>query len=133
MAHFEPAPTDLDVVSDLDTREVARELIAGLGQPLVALLTDVSSTRVVGSWVDGVDPEAPREAILRYALRALHILTPHFDTKITQQWFVGSNSSLADSAPSAILRKTLEDGDRIDEIGPLVLNAARTLVTASSF
>jgi len=128
MAHIEPAPTTLDVVSDLDTREVARELVAGLGQPLVALLTDVSSTRVVGSWVEGVDPEAPREAILRYALRALHILTTRFDTKIAQRWFVGGNSSLADSAPSVMLRQTLEDGARIDEIGPLVLNAARAFV-----
>ena len=99
MAHFEPAPTAIDVVSDLDTREVVRELVASLGQPLVALLTDVASTRVVDSWVEGVDPKAPREAILRYALRALHIIAARFDINVAQRWFVGDDSFLAATPP----------------------------------
>ena len=130
MAHLAPAPTrTIDVVSELDTREVARDLVAALGRPLVALLTDVSSTRVVRSWVDdGVDPKARREAILRYALQALHILSTRFDARVAQRWFVGGNSSLGDDAPSAVLRKILDEEGRSDEIGPRVLNAARAFV-----
>lgn len=131
MAHLAPArPLTIDAVSELDTREVARQLDAALGRPLVALLTDVSSTRVVRSWVEeGVDPKGRREAILRYALQATHIITTRFDNRVAQRWFVGGNTSLGDDAPSAILRKIVEqDNVRPDEIGPRILNAARAFV-----
>ena len=127
-ARLDPAPT-IDVVSELDACEVARDLVAALGRPLVALLTDVSDTRVVRSWEEaGVEPKGRREAILRYALQTTHILLTRFDARVAQRWFVGGNSSLGDDAPSAVLRTILDDHSRADQVGPRVLNAARAFV-----
>ena len=131
MARLQPAPPIIDPVLRLAPQEVARRLDAALGRPLVALLTDVSNTRIVRTWVeDGDEPDAQRGVILRCALQATNIIAARFDSHVAQRWFVSGNSLLEADAPSAVLRAILEqDETHAGETSLRVLNAARAFGT----
>ncbi len=51
------------------------------------------------------------------------ILIERESAKTIQAWFQGMNPELGDQSPAALLR-----GERLDEIGPRVISAARSFV-----
>ena len=80
-------------------------LVVALGRAMVGLLTGVSSTRIIGIWIDkGVDPKPRREAILRYALGATDSSLTRVEACAVQRWFVRPHALLRDAAPPEALR-----------------------------
>ena len=101
--------------------DVAGELRELLGARLAAYLGGVSETRAVRQWAEG--DRAPGEQTqqrLRVGLQVALMLNQSDGPEVTQAWFQGLNPQLDDRSPARLLR----EGD-VDEVGPLVLAAAR--------
>jgi hypothetical protein len=60
---------------------------------------------------------------LRLALRSL-LIAAHDHARVAQAWFQRLNPQLDDRSPARLLRE-----GKLDEIGPLVLSAARAFVS----
>jgi hypothetical protein len=92
---------------------------------LVAYLAGLSETRAVHAWADGSRSirSAETEDRLRLALQVVGLLAEHDEPRVVQAWFTGLNPQLDDRSPAQLLR----DGD-LDEVGPLVIGAARACV-----
>ncbi len=60
---------------------------------------------------------------LRFALQVALLLSEHDAPRVVQAWFQGLNPHLEARSPARLLR----DGD-LDEVGPLVLAAARAFL-----
>jgi hypothetical protein len=105
--------------------EAVAELRDLLTARVVAYLADVTETRAVNEWANGTrtirGPET--EARLRLALQIAVMLAEQDDPRVVQAWFTGLNPQLDDRSPARLLR----EGD-IDEIGPLVIGAARAFL-----
>jgi hypothetical protein len=106
-------------------RRAVEELRALLTPRLVAYLGRVRETRAVHQWADGTREvkSSDVEQRLRFALQVALVLREHDDPSVVQAWFLGINPHLDDRSPARLLR----DGD-LDEVGPLVLAAARAFV-----
>lgn len=103
----------------------ANELRELLTPRLVAYIADVRETRAVHQWAEGVR-EAKSAAVeerLRFALQVALLLSEHDTPRVVQAWFQGLNPHLEDRSPARLLRD-----DDLDEVGPLVLAAARAFV-----
>lgn len=89
---------------------------------LVAYLAGVGETRAVHQWADGTREikSAEVEDRLRLALQLALVLNESDAARVVQAWFQGLNPHLDDRSPARLLR----EGD-LDEVGPLVLAAAR--------
>ncbi len=92
---------------------------------LVAYLGGVSETRAVNEWADGTRSirSADTEARLRLTLQVAGMLAERDDPRVVQAWFTGLNPQLDDRSPARLLR----EGD-LDEVGPLVMGAARAFL-----
>ena len=89
---------------------------------LVAYLAGVRETRAVHQWADGTRDvkSGDAEDRLRLALQLAIVLNESDAPRVVQAWFQGLNPHLDDRSPARLLR----EGD-LDEVGPLVLAAAR--------
>lgn len=101
------------------------ELVGLLTPRLVAYVAGVRETRAVHQWADGTRDAKSRdvEDRLRFALQVALLLAEHDPARVVQAWFQGLNPHLEDRSPARLLR----EGD-LDEVGPLVLAAARAFV-----
>ncbi len=120
-----------DVVTEMDAREVARQIVAILGRPLVALITGVSATRVVRTWEERGTIAAERENALRVALHGALIVKTQFKDGVVRNWFVGHNTALDDRAPGELVRRLAECAplsSEAQELGRSLLAAARAFV-----
>lgn len=102
------------------------ELRGLLTARLVAYLASVNETRAVHEWADGARSvrSTEVEARLRLALQLSVMLTERDDPRVVQAWFMGLNPHLGDRSPARLIR----DGD-LDEVGPLIMDAARAFLT----
>jgi hypothetical protein len=111
----------------LDTPVLVKELRDLLGAKLVAYLGGVRETRAVRQWAEGVrgvqDPID--EQRLRLAYQVATLIAERDSPEVVQAWFLGLNPQLEDRSPARLLR----EGD-LDEVGPLVLTAARAFATS---
>jgi hypothetical protein len=89
---------------------------------LVAYVAGVRETRAVHQWADGVREvkSAEVEDRLRLALQLALLLNESDSPRVVQAWFQGLNPHLDDRSPARLLRE-----GELDEVGPLVLGAAR--------
>ena len=101
---------------------VVKQLRELLTPRLVAYLAGVRETRAVHQWADGSRDVKSGEVEdrLRFALQVALLLNEHDAARVVQAWFQGLNPHLDDRSPARLLR----DGE-LDEVGPLVLGAAR--------
>lgn len=92
---------------------------------LVAYIGGVRETRAVHQWADGTREAKSGEVEdrLRFALQVALLLSDHDAARVVQAWFQGLNPHLEDRSPARLLR----EGD-LDEVGPLVLAAARAFL-----
>jgi hypothetical protein len=105
--------------------EAVVELRDLLTPRLVAYIAGVTETRAVHRWADGSrEVKSPViEDRLRFALQVGAVLAAHDSPGVVQAWFQGLNPHLDDRSPARLLR----EGD-LDEVGPLVLGAARAFL-----
>ncbi len=102
-----------------------KELAEILGFKLVAYICSVSETRAVREWAEGARlPRSPLEGKLRLALQVASLIAKHDHPRVAHSWFQGLNPQLDDRSPARLLR----EGD-LDEVGPLILSAARAFVS----
>lgn len=116
-AHEHAARVDFDVA--------VKELAELLGSQLVAYIAGVSETRAVRQWADA--ERVAREPVptrLRLALQVALLIAEHDNARVAQAWFQGLNPQLDDRSPARLLRE-----GELDEIGPMVLSAARAFVS----
>jgi len=105
--------------------ELVAELTELLGAKLVAYLAGVGETRAVRQWSSGVRaPHPPVPERLRLALQVAWLIARHDNASVARAWFQGLNPQLDDRSAARLLR----EGD-LDEVGPLVLSAARAFVS----
>jgi hypothetical protein len=106
----------------LDTPVLVKDLRELLGAKLVAYLGGVRETRAVREWAEGSrtvqNPSDERR--LRLAYQIARLIGEKDSPGVVQAWFQGLNPQLDDRSPARLLR----EGD-VDEVGPLVLAAAR--------
>ncbi|HEX9683295.1 MAG TPA: hypothetical protein VGA13_09445 [Acidimicrobiales bacterium] len=102
-----------------------KELRDLLTPRLVAYIAGVTETRAVHQWAEGIRDVKSSEVEdrLRLTLQIAMLLAEHDAPRVVQAWFQGLNPHLDDRAPARVLR----DGD-LDEVGPLVLGAARAFL-----
>jgi hypothetical protein len=102
-----------------------KELREVLTARLVAYIGGVRETRAVHQWADGTREVKSGEVEdrLRFALQVALLLSDHDAPRVVQAWFQGLNPHLSDRSPARLLR----EGD-LDEVGPLVLAAARAFL-----
>jgi len=93
-----------------------------LGAKLVAYLGGVRETRAVRQWAEGTRAVQDKtdEYRLRLAYQVAVLIVEKDSPAVVQAWFHGLNPQLEDRSPARLLR----EGD-LDEVGPLVLTAAR--------
>ena len=105
--------------------ELVGELSEILGPKLVAYLAGVGETRAVRQWSSGVRaPRPPVPERLRLTLQVAWLIARHDNASVARAWFQGLNPQLDDRSAARLLR----EGD-LDEVGPLVLSAARAFVS----
>jgi len=94
-----------------------------LGAKLVAYLGGVRETRAVRQWAEGsrAVQDKTDEYRLRLAYQVAVLIAEKDSPAVVQAWFQGLNPQLEDRSPARLLR----EGD-LDEVGPLVLTAARS-------
>jgi len=101
--------------------KIVDELRSVLGATLVAYLADVTETRAVREWAEGVrEPRSPVPERLRLALQVVEMLRARESDAVIQGWFQGLNPRLEDRSPARLLRE-----GELDDVGPQVLAAAR--------
>ena len=104
---------------------VVKELAGLLGRKLVAYITGVTETRAVRQWAEGKrDAREPIPARLRLALQIALLIARYDNARVAQAWFQGLNPQLDDRSPARLLRE-----GELEEVGPLVLSAARAFVS----
>lgn len=112
----------------LDASVLVKELRDILGAKLVAYLGGVGETRAVRQWAEGTraiqDPTDERR--LRVAYQVATLIIEADSAEVAQAWFQGLNPLLEDRSPARLLR----EGD-LDEVGPVVLAAARSFAATS--
>jgi hypothetical protein len=106
----------------LETPVLVKALRDLLGAKLVAYLGGVQETRAVRQWAEGIRrvQDKTEERRLRLAYQVATLIAERDSAGVVQAWFQGLNPQLEDRSPARLLR----EGD-LDEVGPLVLAAAR--------
>ena len=91
----------------------------------MAYFGGVRETRAVRQWAEGSRAvQSPSdERRLRVAYEIARLIGEKDSPGVVQAWFQGLNPQLDDRSPARLLR----EGD-VDEVGPLVLAAARAFV-----
>jgi hypothetical protein len=104
---------------------LVEELSDILGPKLVAYLAGVREVRAVRQWSSGKrEARPPIPERLRFALQVALLLSSHDGPAVARAWFQGLNPQLDDRSAARLLRS----GD-LDEVGPLILSAARAFVS----
>ena len=109
----------------VDFPVLVKELSELLGSKLVAYVAGVREARAVRQWSTGErEARAPTPERLRLALRVAWLIAQHDNASVARAWFQGLNPQLDDRSPARLLRE-----GELDEIGPLILSAARAFVS----
>lgn len=104
---------------------LVKELSDLLGPKLVAYIAGVGEVRAVRQWSSGNrDARSPVPERLRFALQVALLLASQDSPAVARAWFQGLNPQLDDRSAARLLRS----GD-LDEVGPLILSAARAFVS----
>jgi len=113
-----------DAAMRLSFSALVEELSSLLGARLVAYVGGVNETRAVHQWSAGTRaPSTSTQSTIRDAYVIALMLSQDVSPPVVQAWFQGLNPLLDDRSPARLLR----EGDR-DEVGPLVLSAARAFL-----
>jgi hypothetical protein len=102
----------IDAVLTMPLAAVVDELSSTLGSMTTAYIGNVSHTKFVRAWKNGVrPPRGIREQALRSALQATRIITSVYDANVANAWMFGANRLLGVEAPAYRLQtaKTPED------------------------
>jgi len=93
-----------------------------MGAKLVAYLGGVRETRAVRQWAEGTRSvqDSTDERRLRLAYQVATLIAERDSPGVIQAWFQGLDPQLDDRSPARLLRE-----GELDEVGPLVLAAAR--------
>jgi hypothetical protein len=109
----------------IDFPILVKELCEILGPKLVAYIAGVREVRAVRQWSSGArEARPPVPERLRFALQVALLLSRHDSPAVARAWFQGLNPQLDDRSAARLLRS-----DDLDEVGPLVLSAARAFVS----
>ena len=109
----------------IDFPPLVEELSELLGSKLVAYIAGVGEVRAVRQWSTGErEPRAPIPARLRLALQVAWLIAQHDNAAVARAWFQGLNPQLDDRSAARLLRE-----GELDEVGPLILSAARAFVS----
>jgi len=104
---------------------LVKELCQLLGAKLVAYIAGVKEVRAVRQWSAGErEAKGAVPERLRFALQVALLIARHDNAQVARAWFQGLNPQLDDRSAARLLR----EGD-LDEVGPLILSAARTFVS----
>lgn len=104
---------------------VVKELCDILGPKLVAYIAEVREVRAVRQWSsDEREARPPIPERLRFALQVALLISHHDSPGVARAWFQGLNPQLDDRSAARLLRS----GD-LDDVGPLILSAARAFVS----
>jgi membrane protein YqaA with SNARE-associated domain len=115
VAFIQPEAVDfarIDAVLTMPLTAVVDELSSTLGSMTTAYIGNVSHTKFVRAWKNGVrPPRGIREQALRSALQATRIITSVYDANVANAWMFGANRLLGVEAPAYRLQtaKTPED------------------------
>jgi hypothetical protein len=110
----------------LDFSALVKELQLLLGSKLVAYIGSVSEVRAVNQWAAAIrEPGEATKQRLRLAFHITRMIRDVDGPKITVAWFQGLNPYLEDRSPARLIRE-----GELDEVGPQILNAARSLLQA---
>ena len=106
----------------LGTPAMVEELRNLLGAKMVAYLGGVRETRTVRQWAEGTRAvqDGADERRLRLAHQMAILIAERDSPEVIQAWFQGLNPHLEDRLPVRLLCE-----GELDEVGPLVLAAAR--------
>lgn len=104
---------------------LVKELCEVLGPKLVAYVAGVKEVRAVRQWSTGErEARAPVPERLRLALQVALLIAQHDGPAVARSWFQGLNPQLDDRSAARLLRE-----GELDEVGPLILSAARAFVS----
>ena len=104
---------------------LVEELAELLGPKLVAYIAGVGEVRAVRQWSAGErEARPPVPERLRFALQVALLLAHHDSPAVARAWFQGLNPQLDDRSAARLLRS-----GELDEVGPLILSAARAFVS----
>jgi hypothetical protein len=110
--------------SPLMIAAVTTRLCTIVGAPVVAAIVNDDTDEVL-SWATGVlEPAARQDRRLRDALTAAASISGFYPPKVARDWFLASNSGLADRSPLEVLRD--------DPSATSVLAAARRFVAGEA-
>ncbi|MGB1582955.1 MAG: XRE family transcriptional regulator [Solirubrobacterales bacterium] len=119
------APTATQAFTDamrLPIRDVAAQLVEGLGVKMIAAMTNKKNEQTVSAWVTGTTkPHANTEERLRDILQIFLLIRTVDSVHTTRAWFVGKNPNLDYRAPAL----AIADGQIHD-----AFNAAETFVNS---
>ena len=101
------------------------ELCEMLGPGLVTYIAGVGEVRAVRQWSRGERVARPAVvARLRTAFQVAWLIARHDNAAVACAWFQGLNPQLDDRSAARLLRE-----GELDEVGPLILSAARAFVS----
>ena len=95
-------PKRIDEVGTMSLADVTRDLVSILGAKLTAYIGNVSATRYVRSWEEGVPPQRPEA--LKVALQAARVLKDFEGPEAARGWFMGCNTKFDLNSPADVLR-----------------------------
>jgi hypothetical protein len=114
-----------DQAARLEFPVLVKELTELLGPKLVAYIAGVKEVRAVREWGTGErTARSPIPERLRFAYQVGWLIAHHDSPAVARAWFQGLNPQLDDRSAARLLR----DGD-LEEVGPLILAAARAFVS----
>lgn len=100
-------PNRIDEVGTMSLADVTHELVSILGAKLTAYIGNVSATRYVRSWEDGVAPQRPEA--LKLALQAARLLKDFEGPEAARGWFMGCNTKFNLNSPADVLRENASE------------------------
>ena len=114
-----------DHAARLEFPALVEELADLLGAKLVAYIAAVREVRAVRQWGTGErDARGAVQDRLRFALQVAWLIAQSDTAAVAQAWFQGLNPQLDDRSAARLLRE-----GELDEVGPLILSAARAFVS----
>lgn len=122
MATATPSPDLIayEAMSRATPAEMARFLQELVGQRMTALMVGISNPKAVGQWARGPrEPQGDTIQHLRDAYQVAYLLRECVPPQVVQNWLMGMNPDLEDTAPA------LHIADRPQD----VLRAAKAFVT----
>lgn len=87
----------------LPIQDVAAQLQEGLGQKMLAVMTNKKNEQTVSQWATGTKPQARTEERLRDILQIFLLIRSVDSVHTARAWFVGKNPNLGYTAPALVI------------------------------